>query len=213
MRPVNHRYTLYLVVLLLGLASSACNSDSGPQLPRLTSAATLLAFGDSLTYGTGADRDESYPAVLAQLTGHTVINAGIPGEVSAQGRDRLPALLDRHRPALLLLTHGGNDMLHRVDPATTRNNLEDMIQAATQRGIAVILIGVPKPGLLFLETADMYDELAEKFNLVYEDSIFATVESDNTLKSDQIHPNAAGYHQIAESLFTLLSKHGALPGL
>ncbi len=164
----------------------------------------MLAFGDSLTYGTGASENQSYPAVLSQLTGRTVINAGIPGEVSAQGLERLPALLDRYRPQLLLLCHGGNDLLRRINTSITRSNIEAMIETARQRNIPVLLIGVPKPGLMFLDTADIYNEIAEKYKLVYEDEILPDVESDNALKSDQIHPNAEGYQRIAAAIYRLL---------
>lgn len=186
-------------------------SDNTPRLPQLAENTVILAFGDSLTYGTGVKENQSYPAVLSELTGRTVINAGIPGEVSAQGRERLPALLDRYRPELLLLCHGGNDLLRHVNSAITRTNIESMIEAATQRNIPVLLIGVPKPGLLFLSTADIYSEIAEKYKLVYEDEILPDVESNSALKSDQIHPNADGYQRIAAAIYRLMTKSGALP--
>jgi acyl-CoA thioesterase-1 len=186
-------------------------TDSTPRLPLLAENTVILAFGDSLTYGTGAGENQSYPAVLSQLTGRTVINAGIPGEVSAQGLERLPALLDRYRPQLLLLCHGGNDLLRRINTAITRSNIEAMIEAATRRNIPVLLIGVPKPGLLFMDTADFYSEIADKYKLVYEDEILPDVESDSALKSDQIHPNADGYQRIAAAIYRLMTKSGALP--
>jgi len=197
-------------LLACSLLLSAC-SDSTPRLPQLAENTVILAFGDSLTYGTGANENQSYPAVLSKLTGRTVINAGIPGEVSAQGRERLPALLDRHRPELLLLCHGGNDLLRRINAAITRSNIESMIEAATQRNIPVLLIGVPKPGLMFLDTAEIYSEIAEKYKLVYEGDILPDVESDSALKSDQIHPNADGYQRIAAAIYRLMTNSGALP--
>ena len=197
-------------LLACSLLLSAC-SDSTPRLPQLAENTVILAFGDSLTYGSGAKENQSYPAVLSKLTGRNVINAGIPGEVSAQGRERLPALLDRHRPELLLLCHGGNDLLRRINSAITRSNIESMIEAATQRNIPVLLIGVPKPGLIFLDTAEIYSEIAEKYKLVYEGDILPDVESDNALKSDQIHPNADGYRRIAAAIYRLMTNSGALP--
>jgi len=198
-------------LLLACLALLSGCTDSTPRLPPLQENTVILAFGDSLTFGTGAGDNQSYPAVLSQLTGRTVINAGIPGEVSAQGRERLPTLLDRYRPDLLLLCHGGNDLLRRINTAITRGNIEAMIEAATQRSIPVVLIGVPKPGLLFLDTADLYGEIAGKYQLVYEDEILPDVISDSALKSDQIHPNAEGYRRIAAAIYHLMTKSGALP--
>jgi acyl-CoA thioesterase-1 len=209
-RP-GHTITANLCWLLACAALLCSCTESTPRLPLLAENTVILAFGDSLTYGTGARENQSYPAVLSQLTGRTVINAGIPGEVSAQGLERLPALLDRYRPQLLLLCHGGNDLLRRINTASTRSNIEAMIEAATQRNIPVLLIGVPKPGLLFLDTADFYGEIADKYQLVYENEILPDVESDNALKSDQIHPNADGYQRIAAAIYRLMSKSGALP--
>jgi lysophospholipase L1-like esterase len=210
-RRVRHITIVTRGLLLATLAVLHGCSDSTPRLPPLAGNTVILAFGDSLTYGTGAGENQSYPAVLAQLTGRTVINAGIPGEVSAEGRERLPALLDRYRPDLLLLCHGGNDLLRRINTATTRENIEAMIGAAMQRDIPVLLIGVPKPGLLFLDTADIYSEIAEKYQLVYEDEILPDVIADSALKADQIHPNAKGYQRIAAAIHRLMAERGALP--
>ena len=196
-------------LLAFSLLLSAC-TESTSRLPLLDSNSTILAFGDSLTRGIGAAEEQSYPAVLSRLTGRTVVNAGISGEVSAQGLQRLPALLDRLRPDLLLLCHGGNDMLRRFSTDITRNNIEAMISLAAERDIPVLLIGVPKPGLMFLKPATFYAEIAEQFDLVYEGDILASVISDNSLKADQIHPNADGYGQIASALHQLLQQSGAL---
>ena len=196
-------------LLLLAIGLGAC-SDSKPQLPLLSADAVILAFGDSLTFGTGANSEHSYPAELARLTGLTVINAGIPGEVTAQGVRRLPALLDRYKPQLLLLCHGGNDLLRKTGTAMTRDNIEKMISAADQRNIPTLLIGVPQPALMFLEAAPIYNEIAEQHGLVYEGEILPQVEADNKLKSDRIHPNAAGYRRMADAISELLRQSGAL---
>ena len=196
-------------LLLLAMGLGAC-SDSKPQLPLLSADAVILAFGDSLTFGTGANSEHSYPAELARLTGLTVINAGIPGEVTAQGVRRLPALLDRYKPQLLLLCHGGNDLLRKIGTAMTRDNIEKMISEADQRNIPTLLIGVPQPALMFLEAAPIYNEIAEQHGLVYEGEILPQVEADNKLKSDRIHPNAAGYRRMADAISQLLRQSGAL---
>ncbi len=120
--------TLLIVVAVVLL--TACSKTA--QLPLLASDATILAFGDSLTAGTGAGDAESYPAVLSSLTGRKVINAGVPGEVSASGVQRLPKLLDRERPALLILCHGGNDMLGHADHQLIADNLRSMIRMVSR---------------------------------------------------------------------------------
>jgi len=197
-----------LTVLIIML-SCGCTKDN-PAYPPLAEDAVILAFGDSLTYGTGADNTQSYPAVLSQLTRRKVINAGIPGEVTADGNRRLPALLDRFMPELLILCHGGNDLMRKVNPDKIRANLESMIENSLQRNIPVLLIGVPELGIMFLESAPVYGALAGKYALLYEGEILPELESDNDLKSDRIHPNADGYKLMAKAVYTLLQNSGAV---
>lgn len=197
-------FPLMLALFLL----SACGS-SVPQLPRLSADAKVLAFGDSLTHGTGAGKDESYPAVLQQLIGRRTINAGVPGEVSATGLQRLPGLLDEHKPDLLILCHGGNDLLQSLDQTKLLENLRNMINAAEQRGIKTVLIGVPEPGLI-LGSAKLYVKLAGLLKLPYEGKIISEVLSSRDLKSDPAHPNAAGYRKVAEAVAEVLRQSGAV---
>lgn len=197
----------YPSLLLLIFIVNGCSESPG--LDPLHTDAVILAFGDSLTEGTGADEGQSYPDVLQQLSGRRVINAGRNGELSAQGLRRLPALLDRHNPGLLILCHGGNDILRRRDMQAMASNLGKMIDAAQSRGIPVVLLGVPRPGL-FLSAADVYQEVAERAQVVYLDDVIADVLQDDELKSDPVHPNARGYRIIAEKVFASLQDAGAL---
>ncbi len=195
-------------VLTLAAGLAACG-ERPPRLAPLAADAVILAFGDSITYGSGANSNESYPAVLAELTGRTVINAGVPGELSADGLKRLPAALDEHRPQLLILCHGGNDLLRKHDEAALARNLDAMARLAEVRGVTVVLIGVPKLGF-GLAVPALYPRLASAQRLAYEGKIVASIEGDRALKSDPIHPNAAGYRLLAQRIRALLTETGAL---
>jgi acyl-CoA thioesterase-1 len=121
---MNHPAVLKLLFLMVALALLySCGKDT-PKLPKLSEDAVILAFGNSLTYGTGAERNESYPAILENLSGKRIVNAGIPGELSAKGLQRLSEVLNEHKPELLLLCHGGNDLLRRYELAKTAINLK-----------------------------------------------------------------------------------------
>jgi len=131
------RYNVLIFLLtatLLGIGLMACSSTA--RLPRLDNDDVVVAFGDSITFGTGANREESYPAVLEKLIGRRVVNAGVPGEVTADGLSRLPEILAREKPALLILCHGGNDLLRRLNDQQTADNIRKMIRLARQRGLA-----------------------------------------------------------------------------
>ena len=198
-----------LIILVAALLlPAACNK--APALPLLPTDATILAFGDSLTYGSGAAETESYPAVLSRLTGRNVVNAGVPGEVSAAGLQRLPELLEREHPAMLILCHGGNDLLAHHNHQLIADNLRAMIRLAGERGVPVLLVALPSPDLS-LKPPRLYEELATEFHLPFEGQALAHILGKGSLKSDYIHPNAAGYRQLAEALAGLLKKSGALP--
>ena len=170
----------------------------------------VLTFGDSLTHGTGANPSEAYPAVLERsLPGVKVVNAGLPGETSAEGLARLPATLDEVRPALLILCHGGNDFLRRLDEKAAKENIRAMIELARSRGIPVVLLATPKPGLP-PSVPPLYGEIARELKLPFEESSIRAVAADNRLKSDLVHPNARGYAKIAEAVRQVLEKSGAL---
>ena len=190
-------------LLILALTLAGC--DRGDPLRPLEPDAVVLAFGDSLTYGTGASAGASYPEVLAGLLDRRVINAGVPGEVSAEGRERLPALLDEHRPSLVVLLHGGNDLLRRKDPSGTAENLRAMVETARAAGAEVVLLGVPRPGL-FLSAADFYGDLARELRLPYDGDIVPKLLGDSGLKSDAVHLNAAGYRRLAEAVNALIAQ-------
>lgn len=204
---ISRRILNGFVVLLLAVLA-ACGRD--PQLPRLSEDAVILAFGDSLTYGTGASREHSYPAILEALSGRQVINAGVPGEVTAQGLERLADALDEYAPQLLILCLGGNDMLRRVDEQRIASNLEQMVAMSRARGVPVLLLGVPRPALMGMESASFYEEIAARWQVPLEAEIIPEVLAERRLKSDTIHPNAEGYRRIANAVHAKLKKTGAL---
>lgn len=194
----------YLAVLLL---LAACGKT--PQFEKLPNDAVILAFGDSLTFGTGATPETSYPAVLEQLIGRRVVAAGVPGEITAEGLERLSDVLEEEHPKLLILCHGGNDLLRKTGNAQAEANLRAMIALAKAKGIQVLMVAVPKPGLT-LSAPAYYEKIAEEFNLPIETSVLRNILSSSNLKSDQIHPNAAGYRKMAEAIAELLKSAKAI---
>jgi acyl-CoA thioesterase-1 len=205
-RNPNQRLWLALGLALLA-ALAACGRS--PQLAPLAPDAVVLAFGDSLTHGTGASDAQSYPAQLEQLIGRRVVRAGVPGEVSAAALARLPAALEAAAPKLLILCIGGNDFLRNLSTSAAAQNVRAMVRLARDRGIDVVLIGTPEKGILLTPPA-FYAEIAEAFDVPYEGKVIGQVLRDSALKSDPIHPNAQGYRLIAERIAALLRDAGAI---
>ena len=197
-----------LPVLLLAVCLAGCGNKT-PRLDKLGAADVIVAFGDSLTYGTGARVEESYPAVLEQMIGRTVVRAGVPGEVTAGGLNRLPGVLDEHRPRLVIVCLGGNDMLRKGLPADIEANLREILKLIKARGAGAMLVGVPAPGLI-TSAPKFYEKLAQEFRIPYEGQIVTSVLYKPELKSDPIHPNAAGYRKMAEAIAGRLRDAGAL---
>jgi acyl-CoA thioesterase-1 len=203
------RFGFSTMMLVLAGVFTLVACTASPRLAALPPDAVVLAFGDSITYGTGASPDESYPAVLARLTGRTVINAGVPGEVTAEGLARLPGTLEKYHPALMILCLGGNDFLRRLDERQAADNLRGMVKLAREKGVAVVLLGEPKLGLDPAPPA-WYREIAREFDAPYEGKALQRILTKKALKSDYIHPNAEGYRVLAEGIAALLKKSGAL---
>jgi len=198
---------LFLVCcLLVGL--SACSES--PRLKPLDNDAVILAFGDSLTRGVGVPIAQSYPSELARLTGLTVINAGVSGEVTAQGRVRLGQLLAQHQPDLVVLCLGGNDILRRLKSDLIEANLRAMISEIQAAGIDVVMLAVPAFGL-FPSAPDYFAILADEAMIPVELDTIPTLERKIKYKSDGIHFNEAGYRRMASAVFQLMKEAGALP--
>lgn len=199
---------LILASIFLALNLSGCGGGQ-PQIDPIPEDGTILAFGDSLTHGSGVNKEQSYPSQLARLINRKVINAGIPGELSADGLKRLPGLLDQHQPRLMILIHGGNDMLRKKNLNKAADNLRAMIREARNRNIAVVMMAVPNPTLI-LSPAGFYEVVADELNVPIEVDAISDILQYPGNKSDAIHPNEKGYRMMAERLKTLLQDANAL---
>lgn len=203
------RFVFVTSLLLMFGLFAVCACSKTPQIAKLPSDGVVLAFGDSITFGTGAATTESYPSILEKRIGRRVMNAGVPGEVTAEGKARLASVLDEFNPALMLLCLGGNDFLRHQDESDTAENLRAMVTLAHNRGIGVVLIAVPKLGL-GLEVPKFFGEIAKDSAIPLETKTLKQILSKSSLKSDAIHPNAEGYSILADSLAKLLHDSGAL---
>jgi len=201
--------------MLAGIGLSATISVTGcssePTQTALPAGSTVVALGDSLTYGYGANPKTAYPTVLAELSKWNVVNAGVNGDTSADVLTRVNEITEQN-PDLVLLGVGGNDVLQRIAPDTTRANIIATIDTLQSNNIDIVLIAEPhlSTSALFGKASDnpLYEDIAETEGIPLYSDGWSTVLSDDALKSDKIHANAAGYRQFAEGLHDYLKDEG-----
>ena len=207
MNAVRHFSAALLVALV------ACTDPV--QYDPLPTGAVVLAFGDSVTYGTGASRGEDYPSRLATLTGWQVVNAGIPGDTARAATARIADELAEARPAVAIIELGGNDFLRRRGADEIKEDLRSIITAVRAAGAIPVLVSVPELSVLGavigrLGDSPIYAALADEEDVLLIDEVFADVLSDDALRADRIHPNAAGYRLLAEHMVEDLARAGLL---
>lgn len=156
----------------------------------------VIALGDSLVYGTGDPEGGGFVSDLTSLLGTPILNAGNPGETSADGLRRVNDVLSAN-PDIVILLFGGNDAIQQVPKNETRENLATIITTLQSEGVVVILLGVQ--GGLFGDPYDeMYENLAEKYGTLYVPNVLEGILTDPKLMAGTVHPNGKGYEIIAE---------------
>jgi len=201
------KYLLSAVAIILILFS--LNSKEMP-MQTLDQNDSILAFGDSLTYGYNAKANESYPAVLSRLLGYTVINEGVLGDTSHEGLRRIAPLLEERNIKLMILLLGGNDIMQGLSMEDLKSNLKTMIQMAKKKQINVLLISMPKLSIFGLSPLELYEEVTEEEDVPLLSGMMSNILKQPSLKSDQIHPNAKGYTMMAKMIYEKLKEEGWL---
>lgn len=202
-------HVLCLSVLLAALAG--CSRE--PARDPLRDGAVVLAFGDSVTHGTGAGSGQGYPELLARETGWSVINAGVPGDTAGQAVNRIGSLLDRYEPELVIVELGGNDFLRQRPEGQVKEDLRAILHACRDAGITAVLVAVPRLSLLragigALADSPIYRELAEEEQVPLIAGVFSDVISDENLRADRIHPNAQGYRELTAGFIRAMRDMG-----
>jgi acyl-CoA thioesterase I len=163
-------------------------------------AATILVYGNSLSAAYGLPREQGWVHLLeqrlrAEKLDYKVANASISGETTLGGRNRIQAVLETHRPAIVILELGANDGLRGSDLSTIRANLEAIIDASRAAGARVLLLGIrlpPNYGMSYTEKfRHMYTEVAKKKNLRLVPFLFEGFgEKPDYFQPDGFHPAA-----------------------
>ena len=178
---------------------------AAPQLPP----GPILVVGDSLSAGYGLPAREAWPARLdaafeADGLPYDIINAGISGDTSAGGRARLPKLLQRHEPVLVIIALGANDGLRGLPLSTLRENLEAMIGLSREAGAEVLLTGMALPsnyGLAYVRRfRTLYRDLVEAHKVAFLPFLEDVLHDRSLFLEDGLHPNAQGQLRVADAV-------------
>ena len=174
----------------------------------------MLILGDSLSAGYGMDSDQSWVYLLELRlndTGHTyrILNSSISGDTTQGGLSRLPRLLDRYQPRIVIIELGANDGLRGINPGITRTNMTSMIQSGQQSGAKVLLAGIKLPpnyGVDYIEQFEsMYADLAREYDtLLVPFFMDGVVFKPGLLQADGIHPNEKGQPVLLENVWRIL---------
>lgn len=178
--------------------------------PAAQAARTILVFGDSLSAGYGIRQDDAWPALLAQRLqqkrfDYNVVNASISGETSSGGRTRLPAALDKHSPAIVIIALGANDGLRGLPIATLRDNLATMTASAQQKKARVLIVGQrlpPNYGAYAVQFHSVFGEVAKARKAALVDFLLDGIaEQPQFFQADNLHPTREAQPRLLDNVW------------
>jgi acyl-CoA thioesterase-1 len=188
------------VVLLPGAAASAYSAPK-----------TLLVLGDSLSAEYGLSRGAGWVALMQQRLqeqhiGDDVVNASISGETTSGGRTRLPALLDKYHPAVVVIELGANDGLRGLPVAAAEANLRAMDAAAKSAGARVLLVGIRIPPNYGRDYTDKFFAMYGKLSTDLKTPLVpfmldGVADKPQLFQADRLHPLAEAHPAILNNIW------------
>jgi acyl-CoA thioesterase-1 len=186
----------FIALIVAGSVALSPGCSKNPDGP--SPATQVVAFGDSLTFGTGTTGDNDYVAVLSRRVGVDIYNAGFPGQTTGAALNRLDTTVLARNPKIVIVLLGGNDLLDNVPVQTRVSNITTIVQRIRGTGAAVLLVGLGKPPL------DPFDgalpALASGTGSTYVPDILEGIFGVPSLMADSVHPNNAGHAIMADRL-------------
>ncbi len=220
------RSSILLSFILTALLFSGCavsvadKTSSGPVdrpliKPAITSdRAKIIAFGDSLTAGFGLTENESYPYLLQKRLDsegykYEVVNAGVSGDTSLGGLERVDWVLEQENVEIMILELGANDLLRGVPVENMKRNLEMIIEKAKSKNVRVLLCGMLAPETMGRDYQRNYisafPDLASKHKVAFLPFLLEDIALNPKLNQpDGIHPNSEGAKILTDNVFRAL---------
>lgn len=196
-----------LALLAAALIAAGAHAAAAP--------AVLLVVGDSISAGYGLPKGAGWVDLLvaridAQRLPFRVVNASVTGDTTAGGRARLPALLAKHKPAIVVVELGGNDGLRGGSLKATRDNLDAMLGDVKKAGARAVLVGMKLPpnyGSAYTREFDaLFGELAQAHRAAFVPFLFAGFgESSEWFQPDRIHPTVAAQAKLLDNVWPVIA--------
>ncbi len=166
----------------------------------------IICFGDSITFGYGANACEDYPTALAKITKIPVVNAGVDGDTTFAALKRLSKDVLVKEARLVIVEFCGNDFLKKIPRETTIKNLREIIQRVQDTGAMVALVDI-SAGFFFQEYREDFKKLARQSGAIFIPVILNKIITNPAMKSDFFHPNARGYNEVAKRIYQSIAKY------
>ncbi len=196
-----------LVIALLGYSVIALYGCAKREIKNIDSRGkNIVCFGDSITFGYGAEPGGDYPSALIKMTSIPVINAGIDGDTSTEAIKRIKSDVLNRDPLLVIVEFGGNDFLRKIPQEVTLNNMREIIDTIQTQGAMVAVVDISTEMILKQYRSAFYN-LAREKGAIFIPSILSGIITNPRLKSDFIHPNADGYNVIAQRIYRTITPY------
>ena len=166
----------------------------------------IICFGDSLTFGYGAEEGGDYPAALSKMIGWAVLNKGVSAETSFDALKRIKEDVLDNDPYLVIVEFSGNDFIKKIPIGDTMKNIQKIVEAIQSNGAMVALVDVSSI-LIMNEYSFKLRRLSRKYKTIFVGRVLTDIFDRPALKSDFIHPNEAGYKLIAQRVYKAIEPY------
>ncbi len=198
------KYKLKYILIILGIFLVGCFK---PEIKNLDArGANIICFGDSITFGYGANPGEDYPTVLRRMVKLPVINAGVDGDTTFSALERLENDVLLKNPRLVIVEFCGNDFLKKISKEDTVRNLKAIISRIQAKGAMVALVDI-SAGMFFSEYRAAFKKLANEKKVIFVPAVLNKIITNPAMKSDFLHPNARGYKIVAKRIYQAVSPY------
>jgi len=188
--------SLYGLIILFFCLAAFSGCQQREIANRASKGKNIICFGDSITFGYGANPGDDFPSQLAKLVSMPVLNEGISGDTSVEGLQRIQASVLDKDPYLVLIEFSGNDFIKNVPEAVTMKNIEKMIERIQAGGAMVAIVDI-SAGMFMQRYRALLAKIAERKKAIFIPSLLDKIITNPSMKSDFLHPNAAGYKEVA----------------